>query len=176
MFAQLPDGRLALEQVLSNLGRDGVVFMLGSGDGHYEQRMADIAEQADNLIFLCGYSETLADPLYRAGDLFLMPSLRDSFGFVFLEAMTQGLPCLGCRMNAMPEIIDEGSTGYLVERNDVDGMAAAIASYYQDASNRRRMGQAALDRVRQRYTWPEVGRQISSVMFGDEAEGKPSEG
>ena len=93
---------------------------------------------------------------YRAADLFAMPSLCDSFGFVFLEAMTQGLPCIGTDLNAMPEIIADGETGYVVPLRDPGALAAAILRFYRDPENRRRMGLAAQQRVLARYTWDHV--------------------
>ena len=51
-----------------------ILILLGSGESAYEHALADIAERTPNLLFLCGFSETVAEPLYRAGDLFLMPS------------------------------------------------------------------------------------------------------
>lgn len=98
--------------------------------------------------------------LYRQSDLFVMPSLRDSFGFVFLEAMTQGVPCIGTDLNAMPEIIEDGKTGYIVPLRDPEALADAILRYYEDESNRQRMGTAALARVKECYTWDLVAKKI----------------
>jgi glycosyltransferase involved in cell wall biosynthesis len=102
--------------------------------------------------------------LYRRADLFVMPSLRDSFGFVFLEAMSQGVPCIGCDFNAMPEIIDHGVTGLLAPLGDADALAEAILTYYRDETNRRAMGEAARIRVRERFTWPLVAQRIVEGM------------
>ncbi len=103
---------------------------------------------------------------YREADLFVMPSLRDSFGFVFLEAMSQGVPCVGSRLNAMPDIISEGETGFLVPPRDGEAVAQAILRYYRDPANRARMGAAAMRRVRDRFTWPIVVERMNRVMFG----------
>lgn len=89
-----------------------------------------------------------------------MPSLRDSFGYVFLEAMTQGVPCIGTDLNAMPEIVQDGKTGYIVPLRDPQALADEILRYYADEENRQRMGQAALERVKQRYTWDRVAGVI----------------
>lgn len=99
--------------------------------------------------------------LYRASDLFVMPSLRDSFGFVFLEAMTQGVPCIGTNLNAMPEIIIDGETGYIVPLQNPAALAEAILRFYQEPGNRERMGRAAQQRVLERYTW----KQIADTML-----------
>lgn len=98
--------------------------------------------------------------LYRGSDLFVMPSLRDSFGFVFLEAMTQGVPCIGTNINAMPEIIEDSRTGFIVPARNPEALAAAILRFYEREENRRAMGEAAQARVQERYTWPRVADLI----------------
>lgn len=102
--------------------------------------------------------------LYRDADLFVMPSLCDSFGFVFLEAMSQGVPCIGTDLNAMPEIIQHGETGYIVPLRSPEAIASAIMAYYRDPANRGRMGRAARDAVTARYTWRQVARLILDAM------------
>lgn len=99
---------------------------------------------------------------FRKADLFVMPSLRDSFGFVFLEAMSQGLPCLGTTINAMPDII--GDSGFVVPPRNERALADAILKFYADDSNRRRLGELALARVRERFTWAGVIERMLAVM------------
>ncbi len=101
---------------------------------------------------------------YRAADLFVLPSLRDSYGFVFLEAMSQGLPCLGADINGMPEMIVPGETGYIVPRQSPDHIAESICRYYEDESNRARMGRLALERIRTHFTWDVVLGQVNTIM------------
>ena len=104
--------------------------------------------------------------IYRESDLFVMPSLRDSFGFVFLEAMTQGVPCIGTDLNAMPEIIQDGVTGYIVPPRDPEGLAAAILRFYKDPENRYRMGMASRQHVLDSYTWSSVAQRMWPYVFG----------
>jgi glycosyltransferase involved in cell wall biosynthesis len=102
---------------------------------------------------------------YRGADLFLLPSRCDSFGFVFLEAMTQGLICVGSNMNAMPEIIADSETGYIVEPGDYERIAEVIIAFYRHPEARIQMGHRARERVLERFTWPRVVEAIESVMF-----------
>lgn len=102
---------------------------------------------------------------YRGADLFLLPSRCDSFGFVFLEAMTQGLICVGSSMNAMPEIIADSETGYIVEPGDYERIAEVIIAFYRHPEARIQMGHRARERVLERFTWPRVVEAIESVMF-----------
>jgi glycosyltransferase involved in cell wall biosynthesis len=78
--------------------------------------------------------------------------------------MSQALPCLGADINGMPEIIEAGKTGYIVPRQSPDAIAEAVRSYYADESNRYRMGAAALERVREHFTWDVVMRRVNSIM------------
>ncbi len=68
------DGRPALEHLLDGLGEQGLFILLGSGDTDYQQFFTEMAGRHDNLLFLCGYSDTVSQALYSVGDLFLMPS------------------------------------------------------------------------------------------------------
>jgi glycosyltransferase involved in cell wall biosynthesis len=100
------------------------------------------------------------EALYRDAAVMVMPSLHESFGFVFLEAMSRGLPCIGTRMFAMPEITEDGHTGLLVEPNDVHGLALAVIRILADPEAAAHMGKAGRERLESHFTWPAVGRRI----------------
>jgi glycosyltransferase involved in cell wall biosynthesis len=101
---------------------------------------------------------------YRAADLFLLPSRCDSFGFVFLEAMSQGVVCIGSRLNAMPEIIQEGVTGFIVDPEDDEALARKIVAFYDHQETRASFGERAIRRVHDLFTWPRVGGLILAGM------------
>jgi len=69
---------------------------------------------------------------YARCRMFAMPSQKEGFGLVYLEAMANGRPCLGARSGGVPEVIT-GDTGMLVEYGDVPGIAAAIVAALQRA-------------------------------------------
>lgn len=107
---------------------------------------------------------------YRSADLFLLPSRCDSFGFVFLEAMSQGLVCVGSTLNAMPEIIEHGVSGFTCEPGDVEGLARTIVDFYRrPGTERQRMGAAAIARLNERYTWNATVEAMSRVMMTGQA-------
>ena len=64
--------------------------------------------------------------VWHDADLFVMPTRNEAFGLVYQEAAAAGLPAIGTRLNAIPEIIEDGQTGILVSPGDVTGIAAAI--------------------------------------------------
>jgi glycosyltransferase involved in cell wall biosynthesis len=85
--------------------------------------------------------------LYQQCDIFAVPSNYESFGLVFLEAMSWGKPVIGCRAGGMPEVIADGETGYLLEPGDVAGLAALLARLCRDGDARERLGRAARQRA-----------------------------
>jgi len=90
---------------------------------------------------------------YRAADFFVLASRiaadgdRDGLPNVLMEAQSQGLACLSTRVSAVPELIEDGVTGLLVEPGDVPALAAALARLIGDPALRRRLGAAGADRV-----------------------------
>ena len=63
-------------------------------------------------------------PLLSAADVFLLPSAQESFGLAALEAMACGVPVVASRVGGMPEVVEDGVTGFLHAADDLDGMAA----------------------------------------------------
>jgi glycosyltransferase involved in cell wall biosynthesis len=78
--------------------------------------------------------------LWRAADLFALPTRDEAFGIVFQEAAAAGLPAVGTRLNGVPEIIHHGSNGLLVEPGDGAALAEALATLLGSPETRREMG------------------------------------
>ncbi len=89
--------------------------------------------------------------LLSVSDVFLLPSSQESFGLAALEAMACELPVVASRVGGLPEVIDDGQTGFLHAPDDLDGMAASVVTLLSDETLRRRMGQAARGVVEQRF-------------------------
>jgi glycosyltransferase involved in cell wall biosynthesis len=91
--------------------------------------------------------------LYRAADVFALPSLREPYGTVWGEAMAAGLPVVGWRAGNLPHLATDGLEGRLVAPGDVAALSAALAELAGDEGLRRRMGMAAWRRAAARPTW-----------------------
>jgi glycosyltransferase involved in cell wall biosynthesis len=63
---------------------------------------------------------------YNAATLFVLPSLAESFGLVYAEAMAAGTPCVAFDATACNELVREGETGYLAPLADIEGLVSAI--------------------------------------------------
>jgi starch synthase len=105
-------GRTALETILDDLGNNGVFVMLGSGSRALEDFFSEVALQRKNFLFLCGYSDQLADMLYAAGDLFLMPSTFEPCGISQMLAMRAGQPCVVHAVGGLKDTVEDKVNGY----------------------------------------------------------------
>ncbi len=92
-------------------------------------------------------------PLYRAADVFCLPSMQENFGVVLLEAMAAGLPIAAFNAGAVPEVARNGHEALLADANDFSVLAAHITHLLQDAGERRRLGAAGMERVECHYRW-----------------------
>ena len=100
--------------------------------------------------------------LYETHDLFVMPSHFEGYGIVFVEALSRGLPCVGRRACAMPEIILPGSGGALVDSEDPVALAELVASTLADDDLYAACA-AAAPAVRAAATWERAAEDVLRV-------------
>jgi len=105
---------------------------------------------AERVHFL-GFTRDLPG-LLRCLDAFVLPSLSEGFPNTLVEAMATGLPCVSTGLCSIPEIVEDGRSGLLVEAGDMDGLEAAIERLLSDASLRRRLGAEARARVEEAFS------------------------
>ncbi len=94
---------------------------------------------------------------YRRASIFCLPTRLEPFGVVFIEAMAYGLPLVAPNTGAVPDFVQDGKNGYLVETGDIDGLAQALMRLLADPEKCRAFGKAGSALVRERYTWEKVG-------------------
>ena len=102
--------------------------------------------------------------LYASASVFALPTLREPFGLVFLEAMAFGLPCVGTKVEAVPEMIEDGVTGYVVPPGDAAALSVALRSLLRDREAASRMGRARWEKVRNYYTWDAVAGRVMKFL------------
>jgi len=101
---------------------------------------------------------------YAEADVFALPTRFEPFGVAFVEAMHFGVPCIGPRAWAVPEIIVDGETGFTVPVDDVEMLADRLIRVLRDRAMARRMGEAARRRARSLFTWPLAVQRMLDVM------------
>ena len=101
---------------------------------------------------------------WRQADVFVMPTRGEAFGMVYQEAAAAGLPAIGTKMNAIPEIVIDGETGVLVPPGDVPALAAAMDALAASPERRAAMGAAARARIEARNSVAAYGRALGGIL------------
>ena len=89
--------------------------------------------------------------LLAALDVFVHPSHNEPFGLAVLEAQLAGLPVVAFDEGAIPEIVEDGRTGFLIRDRDVGALAVAIERLGTDAVMRTEMGRAAIAHAKRAF-------------------------
>jgi sugar transferase (PEP-CTERM/EpsH1 system associated) len=117
------------------------------GDGPERARLESLAGGAVKFL---GEREDVPD-LFRAFDLFVLPSLNEGVSNTILEAMASGLPVVATRVGGNVELVEEGRTGTLVPPGDAGALEAAVRRYLDDPALARAQGAAGRARVLERF-------------------------
>ncbi|MDA8292626.1 MAG: glycosyltransferase [Actinomycetota bacterium] len=145
---------------LDSLGVPGsrLVVVGGPSGPHGDREMAALVGLASSLglsgrvRFVPPQSHELLSTYYRAADCCVVPSRSESFGLVALEAAACGVPVVASAVGGLTTLVDEGRTGYLVERGDARRFAERVATIWSEPELAGRLGAAAAERAKA-YTW-----------------------
>jgi len=144
----------AVPRVLAHI-RDARFVLIGGdrphcpGERTHAQYLADEfpAEVRQRVELLGRLPQSDVDRWVQSADVFVAPSLYESFGLVFPEAMRWGTPVIGTRVGGIPEIVTDGKTGLLVAAQQPGELAAAIVRVLTDRDLRERLGAAGRSHV-----------------------------
>jgi glycosyltransferase involved in cell wall biosynthesis len=105
-----------------------------------------------NVFFLGEISDEQKERELESCDIFVSPSLYESFGIIFIEAMRHKKPVIGCNTGGMPEIIVNGVTGLLCEPDNSRDLEEALLTLIENKSTRESMGQKGYERFKKLFT------------------------
>ncbi|MGI9248802.1 MAG: glycogen synthase, partial [Woeseiaceae bacterium] len=172
LLHEFGDGTIALGRIADEIGKQGVIVVLGSGDPDFEERMLILARRTPNLIFLNGYSENLAAPLYRGGDLFLMPSSFEPCGISQMLAMRGGQPCVVHGVGGLKDTVEDGIKGFVFEGHSPTAQADEFIATTARALDLRsrspaRWKQVCLEAAASRFDWASTAEQTIHDLYSD---------
>jgi phosphatidylinositol alpha-1,6-mannosyltransferase len=137
------------------------------GEGDDVERLRSAARKigvGDAVEFTGFVSDEERWRLYREAAVFAMPSRREGFGLVYLEAMAAGLPCIGSIHDAASEVIVDGRTGWLVDQSDTNALADRIVHLLSDEPERAAMGDAGRRRFLTQFTFDAFQSRLTSAL------------
>jgi glycosyltransferase involved in cell wall biosynthesis len=157
----------ASAQASGRLAADASLVLLGGYPGEWEGEHpcdAITASGARN-VFLAGWHghDELASFL-SASDAIVLASVREQFGSVLVEGMACGLPPIAVDRFGPADIVDDGTTGWLVAPDDEAQLAEAMIECAGDPVERRRRGRRAWRDARERFSWPALAGDLAGVL------------
>jgi len=123
------------------------------GEGELREQLEHLVKEhhLEKHVLLPGFRTDVLGCI-KAFDLFVMSSVTEGLGTSLLDAMACARPIVATRAGGIPEIVEEGVNGLLVQPRDHTAMAAAIVRMLKDADLRRHMGEAGFARLEERFT------------------------
>ena len=147
-------GQIYLIHLAEILKEKGIRFrILIAGSGKLKTWLKKQVKQRnvqDEVIFL-GFIENLKQ-FYSDIDIFLLTSLWEGFGYVMVEAMAEKKPVVAFDINSSSEVVDDGHSGYLVPRGDIEAMAERVIKLAKNKKLREEFGQNGYHRVESLFT------------------------
>lgn len=126
-------------------------------------QMVDERHLTKQVLFL-GKQDNLEE-LYAISDLLLLLSEKESFGLVALEAMACGVPCVGTNTGGIPEVIENGRTGYICEVGDIDMISSMSLKILQDDELHGQFSKAGIKRARTQFSSGKILNQYEDIYY-----------
>jgi glycosyltransferase involved in cell wall biosynthesis len=128
--------------------------LLIAGDGDDRARLEQVARQeqvADRSEFLGELGDSKLCAAFARADVFALPSKKEGFGIVFLEAMAYGLPVVAAAAGGTPDVVEDGVTGILVPPDNSRALASALSGLLLVPQERVKLGVAGRRRLEQHF-------------------------
>jgi len=142
------------------------VKLVMCGDGPERQEAEKLASDrgiSDAVIFAGKQPQAVIRDYLSIADLLLLTSQSESFGLVALEAMACEVPVIATRVGGVPEVVEEGETGFLFPVGDVEAMADAAIRILNDPQTGRRMGKRGRELAIERFTTDKIIPQYEAL-------------
>ncbi len=141
---RIPDIITAFANVRDNVKAKLVLVGDGPARSNAELQVRELGLQGE--VRFLGKQTGLID-LLSVGDIYLLPSNKESFGLSALEAMSCEMPVVGYDVGGLPEVVINNETGFLHPVGDIEGLSASILQLVNDTELQHQMGQAGRRRA-----------------------------
>ena len=139
--------------------------VIGTGDDRERlERLAARLGVQDITHFKGSVSDSELHAHLRNTELFVLPSAKEGFGIVFLEAAVHEKAVVGGNHGGIPEVVLDGETGVLLDATDVPRLAETLSDLLLDEARRTEMGRSGARRVRDNYSYDRFERRIAAML------------
>ncbi len=149
------------EQILNN-NINAKLFLVG--DGEEENKLKEYISELNikqHVVFF-DY-KTNPQAFIRKADLLVLPSSEEGFGRVLLEAMDVGTPVIGTRIGGIPEIIEHGTNGLLVDHGDIEALKNSIIKILKNNSLREKIIQGGYETINSKFCVETYQEKIENI-------------
>lgn len=154
----------AFAEVRRAAGERVVLVWVGSGPLRQDlERRVERLGLAGAVVFTGYLPEADKVPMLNLADVFVFPSLLEGFPLAPQEAMSCGKPVIAFRVASLPEMVEDGVSGFLVSANDRAAFVDRVLRVLRDPGLLARFGAAAADRVDQHFRWELTVRRVQKV-------------
>ncbi|MEE8393281.1 MAG: glycosyltransferase family 4 protein [Rhodospirillales bacterium] len=152
------------DMVIKAVGKCDDVELVVVGDGPEKGNLERLANKncAGKARFLGLVNKDRVYGELSKSDVFVLPSIADSFGNVYVEAMACGLPVVGARAGGVVDIIEDGVNGFLIEPDNLDELVGRI-NFLKDPGKREKMARESIRIFQEKFTWPRVFEKYREV-------------
>jgi glycosyltransferase involved in cell wall biosynthesis/GT2 family glycosyltransferase len=135
-----------------------------SGGSYKNYLLKNLDKKCHSNVKFIGYIEDRKlKNYYKDCNLFVAPSLYESFGLIFLEAMGWGKPVIGCDIGGIPEIVKDGMNGILIKPDDEKSLAEAIIRLLTDRDLRSKMGASGRRKVEDEFSVDKMSEYTHAI-------------
>lgn len=165
-------GLFTLIEALSILKANNVPFKCdligGEGDINANQ-LYDVVKQLDLIDDVSYLGEKYLEEKQKSyidADIFVLPTFNDCFPLVLIEAMQYSLPIVSTIEGGIPDMVEDGVTGFLIPPNNADVLAAKIELMIKNPALREQMGQAGRKKYEQEFTLNKFEERLKGILYG----------
>ncbi len=137
------------------------------GEGYYKDRLQRLVKsmKLTRQVKFTGFLKDVYEELEKL-DLYVQPSLSESFGLAILQAMSVGLPVIATKTGGVPEVVTDGKTGLLVEPKNSGQLASAVLEILRDKEKAISMGKLAAEDATLKFSLKDMVEETEDVYEG----------
>jgi glycosyltransferase involved in cell wall biosynthesis len=165
LFVGRLEPRKGVDYLISSINGTDIKSVI-VGDGPDKIRLEELAkrnEVSSNIIFTGSVPEEDLRHMYAGANFFVLPSISEGLPLTVLEAMSSGTPVVANNINGIPEVVQHGYNGLLVEPANINSFKYNMQTLVNDVMLCKLMGQRARTTVEKNYSWDAVAKRVAEV-------------